>query len=169
MMIPSLSTCTRRIAAVVTIAVISTTALIGSCRGAEGISALAPIQISPQRRQLIGVTLATVKERQVSDMLQATGAIEADERREVYVQTRFSGWIDRVYADQTDQFVSSGQPLFSIYSPDVFATEEEYLIALNAYQRVAGSTIEGVAKLSFTIYTASKDAPAILQRVSREL
>ncbi|HEY2104481.1 MAG TPA: efflux RND transporter periplasmic adaptor subunit [Candidatus Binataceae bacterium] len=112
---------------------------------AQQAGALAPIQLSPQRRQLIGVTVAEVKEAQVSDLLQATGMIEADERREVYVQTRFAGWIDRVYANQTWQYVTRGQPLFSIYSPDLVATEEEYLLALKAQGRVANSTVEGVA------------------------
>jgi Cu(I)/Ag(I) efflux system membrane fusion protein/cobalt-zinc-cadmium efflux system membrane fusion protein len=94
---------------------------------------------------LIGVTVAEVKEQQVSDLLQATGTIQADERREVYVQTRFTGWIDRVYANETWQYVTRGQPLFSIYSPDLMATEEEYLLALKARSQVADSTVEGVA------------------------
>lgn len=113
--------------------------------------ALAPIELSPERRQLIGVTVAEVKDGQVSDALEATGTIEADERREVYVQTRFAGWINQVYANQSGQYVKRGQPLFSIYSPDVAATEQEYLLALKARDRSADSTVEGVAPATNTL------------------
>ncbi len=112
---------------------------------AQAPGALAPIRLSPERRQLIGVTVAQVREHDVSDLLQATAMVEADERRLVYVQTRFAGWIDKVYANQTWQYVRRGQPLFSIYSPDLRATEEEYLLALRARDRIADSSVEGVA------------------------
>jgi multidrug efflux pump subunit AcrA (membrane-fusion protein) len=134
----------RSVTAAAVIAFASLTGFAAVCR-AQQAGALAPIQISPQRRQLIGVTVAQVKEAQVSDLLQATGMIEPDDRREAYVQTRFTGWIDRVYANQTWQYVTRGEPLFSIYSPDLVATEEEYLLALKARSQVADSTVEGVA------------------------
>ncbi len=118
--------------------------LPGRCQ-AQKQAALAPIELSPERRQLIGVRVAKVQDRQVSDVLRATGTVEADERREVYVQTRFAGWIEKVYADQTYQYVKRGQPLFSIYSPDLLSTEEEYLLAVKARRQVEHSTIEGVA------------------------
>jgi Cu(I)/Ag(I) efflux system membrane fusion protein/cobalt-zinc-cadmium efflux system membrane fusion protein len=119
--------------------------LFATSTNAQPAGALAPVQISPERRQLIGVTVAEVKEEQVSDLIQAAGMIEADERREVYVQTRFTGWIDRVYANQTWQHVIRGQKLFTIYSPDLVSTEEEYLLALKARDQVAESVVEGVA------------------------
>ncbi|MGO9063043.1 MAG: FixH family protein [Candidatus Binataceae bacterium] len=144
MMIPSLKIFAQRVGWSAALFLVLVMAPLDNCQGGEA-GALAPIQLSPQRRQLIGVTVAAVKERQVRDLLQATGTIEADERREVYVQTRFSGWIDKVYADQTYQYVGRGQPLVSIYSPDVAGTEEEYLLALKARAKVAGSSIEGVA------------------------
>jgi membrane fusion protein, copper/silver efflux system len=133
----------RRIAASTLPAAAILLGLLGMCRAQER-SALAPIELNPERRQLIGVRVATVQDKQVSDLLRATGTVEADERREVYVQTRFAGWIEKVYADQTYQYVKRGQPLFSIYSPDLLSTEEEYLLAVKARRQVAHSTIEGV-------------------------
>ena len=62
--------------------------------------------------------------------------VEPDEQLEGSVQTRFAGWIRRVFVNQTYQFVRKGQPLFTIYSPDLVATENEYLIALNAARRL---------------------------------
>jgi len=57
------------------------------------------------------------------------GSVAVDERRLAYVQVRFQGYIQRVFADATYQYVHTGQPLFTIYSPDLVATEREYLVA----------------------------------------
>ena len=106
---------------------------------------LAPVQISPERRQLIGLTFATVEEKTLTDRIETTGLVEADQQLEGYVQTRFAGWIRQVFVDQTYQYVKRGQPLFTIYSPDLVSAENEYLLALNATQQMADSPIEGVA------------------------
>src|SRR5579863_7913492 len=107
-------------------------------------SQLAPIQITPERRQLIGLEFATVVRKDVSDRLETTGNIEADERLQGYVQTRFAGWIEQVFANSTYQYVRRGQPLFTIYSPDLVSTENEYLLAIDARKRVSNSAIAGV-------------------------
>jgi RND family efflux transporter MFP subunit len=91
--------------------------------------ALTPIQISPQRMQEIGVTTAVAEMKEVSDELQAPGSVAIDERRISYVQTRFPGWIRTVFANATYQYVRKGQNLFTIYSPDLVSTEQEYLLA----------------------------------------
>lgn len=92
-------------------------------------SALAPIQISPQRLQQIGVTTAQARLKDVDDRLQVPGNVDVDEERLAYVQTRFPGWIQNVYANATWQYVRKGQRLFTIYSPDLVSTEQEYLLA----------------------------------------
>jgi len=91
--------------------------------------ALAPFQISPQRMQEIGVTTAIAQMKDVSDALQAPGSVAIDEQRISYVQTRFPGWIRNVFANATYQYVHKGQRLFTIYSPDLVSTEQEYLLA----------------------------------------
>jgi len=90
---------------------------------------LAPIQVSPQRLQQIGVTTAVVQLRNVNHQLQAPGNVDVDEERLAYVQTRFPGWIQNVFANATWQYVRKGQRLFTIYSPDLVSTEQEYLLA----------------------------------------
>ena len=91
--------------------------------------ALSPLQLSPQRMQEIGVTTAIVEMKNVSDELQAPGSVAMDEQRLTYVQTRFPGWIRTVFANATYQYVKKGQRLFTIYSPDLASTEQEYLLA----------------------------------------
>jgi Cu(I)/Ag(I) efflux system membrane fusion protein/cobalt-zinc-cadmium efflux system membrane fusion protein len=93
---------------------------------------------------LIGLKFATVVRKDVSDRLEATGSVESDERLQGYVQTRFAGWIEQVFANSTYQYVHRGQPLFTIYSPDLVSTENEYLLALDARKRVNDSTVADV-------------------------
>ena len=90
---------------------------------------LAPIQISPQRLQEIGVTTAQAEFKDVNDQLQVPGNVDVDEERLAYVQTRFPGWIKDVFANATWQYVRKGQQLFTIYSPELVSTEQEYLLA----------------------------------------
>jgi Cu(I)/Ag(I) efflux system membrane fusion protein/cobalt-zinc-cadmium efflux system membrane fusion protein len=91
--------------------------------------ALSPLQLSPQRMQEIGVTSATVEMKDVSDNLSVPGNVDIDEERLSYVQTRVSGWIQDVSANATYQYVRKGQRLFTVYSPDLVSSEQEYLLA----------------------------------------
>lgn len=95
---------------------------------------LSPVQLSPERLQSIGVKFAEVKRRAVQDELRVTGTVDVNEERLAYVQTRFPGWIQRVFADATFQYVRKGQPLFTIYSQELVSTEQEFLLALKDQQ-----------------------------------
>jgi Cu(I)/Ag(I) efflux system membrane fusion protein/cobalt-zinc-cadmium efflux system membrane fusion protein len=95
--------------------------------GAE--PALATVQLSPQRLQEIGVTTATVERKDVQDDLSVPGNVDIDEEKLSYVQTRFPGWIQDVTANATYQYVHKGQRLFTVYSPDLVSSEQEYLLA----------------------------------------
>ncbi len=79
--------------------------------------------------QEIGVTSATVEMKDVSDNLNVPGNVDIDEERLSYVQTRVSGWIQEVSANATYQYVRKGQRLFTVYSPDLVSSEQEYLLA----------------------------------------
>ncbi len=90
---------------------------------------LAPIQLTPQRLQEIGVTTAEVLSKDVNDQLDVPGNVDIDEEKLAYVQTRFPGWIQDVYANATYQYVHKGDRLFTVYSPDLVSSEQEYLLA----------------------------------------
>jgi Cu(I)/Ag(I) efflux system membrane fusion protein/cobalt-zinc-cadmium efflux system membrane fusion protein len=106
---------------------------------------LGPVQLSPQRMQSIGVKIGTVELKNIHEAIRATGDVEVDEQRLAYVQVRFPGWIQKVYANAAYQYVRKGQPLFTIYSPDLVTTEREYLLARQSNSELAGSTVPGVA------------------------
>lgn len=90
---------------------------------------LVPLQLTPQRMQEIGVTTALVEMKNVSSALDVPGNVAMNEQGLSYVQTRFPGWIRSVYANATYQYVRKGQRLFTIYSPDLVSSEQEYLLA----------------------------------------
>src|SRR5207244_6096611 len=111
---------------------------------------LVPMQISPQRLQSIGVKTGKVERKLVADEIRTTGSVAVDEQRLAYVQVRFSGYIQKVFADATYQYVRKGQPLFTVYSPELVATEREYLVAKQNQQPVAQSTVKAVAIVAHT-------------------
>ena len=116
---------------------------------------LVPVQISAQRLQSIGVTLGQVQRKYVDDEIRTTGNVAVDETKLAYVQVRFSGYIQRVFADATYQYVHKGQPLFTIYSPDLVATEREYILAKQNQQQVAHSTVPGVTSGAASLVSAA--------------
>jgi Cu(I)/Ag(I) efflux system membrane fusion protein/cobalt-zinc-cadmium efflux system membrane fusion protein len=117
---------------------------------------LNPIQLSPQRMQSIGIQVGQVQSKAVSDELRFYGNVQPNERRLAYVQTRFAGWIRQVYADATGDSVRKGQPLFTIYSPDLVSTEQEYLLAKKNAASLEQSQIGGVASGAQSLLAAAK-------------
>jgi Cu(I)/Ag(I) efflux system membrane fusion protein/cobalt-zinc-cadmium efflux system membrane fusion protein len=98
------------------------------------------MQISAQRLQSIGVQNGEVQRRSVNDRVLTTGNVAVDETRLAYVQLRFSGYIQKVFVDATYQYVRKGQPLFTVYSPDLVSTEREYLVARSSQRQLAQVT-----------------------------
>lgn len=117
---------------------------------------LQPIQLSPQRLQMIGVTMGKVEMKSMSDEVRATGTVDVDDRRIAYVQTRFPGWLRRVYADATYQYVRKGQPLFTIYSPDLVTTQQEYLLARKNAEQLQKSSVTGVAAGADALFSSAR-------------
>jgi Cu(I)/Ag(I) efflux system membrane fusion protein len=92
-------------------------------------------QISPERQQLIGVRTGKVQKDRLLMSLRAVGIIEPDQQRLRRIHTRISGWVTKVHVNFVGQNVKKGDPLLEIYSPDLLATQEEYLIALEGEQK----------------------------------
>jgi membrane fusion protein, copper/silver efflux system len=90
---------------------------------------LALVTLAPQRIQSIGVKTGVVEHRLVKDEIRTVGTVEANETRLADVQLRFSGWVRKVYADAMYKQVRQGQPLLTVYSPELVSAEQEYLVA----------------------------------------
>jgi RND family efflux transporter MFP subunit len=122
--------------------------------GAE--ASLEPVQLTPAGIQNIGVTTGVVQWKQIGNNIRAAGTVDIDERLISYVQVRFSGYIRKVFADATYQYVRQGQPLFSIYSPELVATEQDYLLAQRNERLLRTSSVDGVASAAAALSAAAK-------------
>src|SRR6202049_3158351 len=118
---------------------------------------LVPVHISAQRLQSIGVQTGNVGQKLVEDEIHTTGNVAMDETRVTYVQIRFSGFVQKVFVDATYQYVYKDQPLFTIYSPDLVATEREYLVAKQNQQQVAQSSVPGVVSSAESLLDAAEE------------
>lgn len=118
----------------------------GTPAPASTVEGLAVVQVPPERQQLLGIRTAPVEERELVKTIRTVGRVEWDERRIAYVQTKFEGWVEKVFVDYTGKFVKKGQPLLSVYSPDLVSAQEEFLIALEAKKRLGASGYPDVAK-----------------------
>jgi len=88
------------------------------------------VTIAPGRMQVLGVRTAPVETRAaLSRTVRATGTVQFDERRMAVVSTRVGGWVERLEVGATGDAVRRGQVMADIYSPDLVASEEEFLVA----------------------------------------
>lgn len=117
---------------------------------------MTPMQLSPQRMQSIGVQTGTVEYKQLNNNVRATGNVDIDQRLIAYVQVRFPGYIRQVFANAIYQYVRKGEPLFTIYSPDLVATQQEYLLARHDQKTLNASTVDGVATGAASLTAAAE-------------
>jgi membrane fusion protein, copper/silver efflux system len=117
--------------------------------------------VSPQMQQLTGVRIATVESRPLNKTIRAVGTVTYDESRVKHVHSKVDGWVDKLYIDSTGAFVSKGQPLFSIYSPDLVSTQTEYLMAKKNYETLMNSSIPEVKTGASSLMAASKTRLAL--------
>jgi RND family efflux transporter MFP subunit len=117
---------------------------------------LVPVQLTSEQMQSIGVKIGTIEYKQLSDDIRATGTVDIDERLVFYVQVRFPGYIRKVFANASYQYVRKGDPLFTIYSPDLVATQQEYLLARQNQQAMSASTVDGVATGAASLSSAAE-------------
>ncbi|MFB3777495.1 MAG: efflux RND transporter periplasmic adaptor subunit [Bryobacteraceae bacterium] len=114
------------------------------------------IHISPERQQLIGVQVGEASMVSASRTIRAVGRVALDETRVVKIHPRVDGWIEAVYGDFLGQLVAKGQPLVRIYSPELAATQQEYLLALRSQQIMQHSSMPGVVARSGSLVQAAR-------------
>ena len=103
------------------------------------------VQISPERQQLIGVKIGAVEFKPLEKVIRTVGRIDYDEKRLVTISPKIGGWIEDLYVDFTGRFVKQGEPLLTLYSPELVSTQEEYLLALRAKKDLVKSPFPEVA------------------------
>ncbi len=109
--------------------------------GTPTTTARGDVTIDPRRQQLIGVRTAPVTREPMRHALRTVGVVRYDETRLADINVRLEGWIRDLYVDYTGQAIQQGQPLFTLYSPDLLATQQEYLLALKTRDQMQTSAI----------------------------
>jgi len=102
--------------------------------------------VSPERQQISGVRFGRVEYRNLERIIRTVGRMEFDEKKISTVNPKIGGWIEDLYADYTGKMVRKGQPLLTIYSPELVAAQEEVLLALKAKKILGASPIADVAE-----------------------
>lgn len=93
-------------------------------------SGLVTVDIDPARQQLIGLQTVDVTQGPVGGAWRTVGRVAVDETRVRHINVKVTGFVEKIYVDFVGKKVRQGDPLFSIYSPDLLAAQEEYLLAL---------------------------------------
>lgn len=100
--------------------------------------------ISPQKQQLIGVQTAKVGFVRLQKEILAKGIVDYNEQRVFNVNTKFEGWIEKLFVNYTGKLVNKGDALFTIYSPELVSAQEEYLLSLKNRDIGKNSQFEGI-------------------------
>lgn len=114
------------------------------------------VVVPQERLQTIGVRYEPVAVRPLEKVVRTVGRVAADERRLAKVTIKFHGWIEQLFVSATGDHVNKGQELFTIYSPDLVATQEEYLLALQGKKQLGESEFPEVARSSQELLKATR-------------
>jgi RND family efflux transporter MFP subunit len=122
-------------------------------------AAMAPgsVMISPEKQQLIGVRTAQVERQSLVRDVRTTGQVITDETKIAHVHVKVMGFVDKVYVDSIGQEIKKGQPLFTLYSPDLVSAEEEYLIAKRGEKYLGGSQFTEVSQGSQSLLRSARE------------
>jgi len=113
------------------------------------------VRISPEKIQKTGVKTEEAKIRTLKRTIRTVGRIEPVENKVYNINTKIAGWVEKLYANKTDLMVHPSEPLLEIYSPDLVATQQEYLVALRALAGVKDSPYPEVKRSAESLVQAA--------------
>jgi len=114
------------------------------------------VRIPPERQQVIGVKFEDVRLEGASRDVRTVGQVSIDETRVAHVHTRVDGWADKVLVDFTGDVVRKGQPMLTVYSPEMLASQQELLLAARAREQMKDNPLADASKHGDTLFEAAK-------------
>ncbi len=115
------------------------------------------VTLSPTQKLLANVATEPVTRRSLSQEIYTVGKIDYNETNLAHVAARIGGRVDKLYVDFTGKEVKKGEPLLEIYSPDLVSAQREYLLALNAYEKLKSGSLDEPTQNSQSLLEASKE------------
>jgi multidrug efflux pump subunit AcrA (membrane-fusion protein) len=123
------------------------------------------LAIDPVTIQNMGLRTATVARGPLRRTIRTVGVIDYDETALAEVTTKFKGWIEKLFVSATGQLVMRGDPLFEIYSPDLYSAQVEYLLALDSTNGSPGADgVRASARTKLKFFDISDEQIADLER-----
>ncbi len=112
--------------------------------------------IPPERQQLIGIKTVEAVKKPLTKEIHTVGKVAVDETTITHIHTKTSGFVEEVFVDYVGKQVRRGTPLFSIYSPDLVASQEEYLLALKSKSTLQDSSFPWIANGSQNLLESTR-------------
>ncbi|MDT8444940.1 MAG: efflux RND transporter periplasmic adaptor subunit, partial [Desulfuromonadales bacterium] len=114
------------------------------------------ITIDPVVQQNMGVRMSPVVRKDLSRTVSTVGLVAYEEPEQFSINSKIDGWVERLYANETGQFVKKGSPLLEIYSPALVSAQEEFLLARNNKSSLAQSRFPSIAEGASRLLEASR-------------
>ena len=114
------------------------------------------VMVSARKQQMIGVKTTKAQVQRLTRNMRTVGQVEVDERLLEHVHIKLEGWVEKLYVRFTGEEVKKDQMLFEIYSPDLVATQDEYLLALKSVKELGDSEFEEVAEGARSLLEVTK-------------
>ncbi len=125
--------------------------------GSGGDEPVGTVTIDPVTVQNIGVRTTIATTRELSRVLNGLGRIDFNEQRLARLHPKTSGWIEKLMIDETGKRVSKDTILLSIYSPELVAAQQEYLVALKNWESVRNSKASSMKRSAKTILSSAHE------------
>ncbi|MBF0456997.1 MAG: efflux RND transporter periplasmic adaptor subunit [Nitrospirae bacterium] len=132
------------------------------------------VEIPVEKQRQIGLKTVVVEMKPMIRTIRTVGRIELDEKRQATVNTKVDGWIERLYVDYTGRYVKKGEAIAEIYSPELMATQQEYINLIKWAKRYDAAKTPSSAgtpdDVSSSLNAAlSKDATSIVEAAKTRL
>ena len=114
------------------------------------------VMVSARKQQMIGVKTTKAQVLRLTRNMRTVGQVEVDERLLEHVHIKLEGWVEKLYVRFTGEKVKKDQMLFEIYSPDLVATQDEYLLALKSVKELGDSEFSEVAEGARSLLEVTK-------------
>jgi multidrug efflux pump subunit AcrA (membrane-fusion protein)/rubrerythrin len=122
------------------------------------------ITVEPMTMQDMNIHTATVTRGPLRRLVRTVGVIDYNEAGLADVTTKFKGWVEKLYVDTTGQQVHRGEPLFEVYSPELYSAQREYVIGLEGTNAPGGAALKASARTKLKFFDISEEQIADLER-----
>ncbi len=139
----------------------------GDTATTSSVAGLATVSITPEIRQRMGLTVGAIEKRSLSREVRTSARIVADETRLHHVTVKTEGWIGQLFVAVTGQAVKRGDPLLTLYSPELVSAQEEYLIALKAKATPGGDTLLAATRRKLELWDVTAEQMRELEKTGQ--